>query len=78
MPVLQRAGADEDWLRFLQTVFSTTAGMNLRNDLPHGFVNEVHAGHAALVLLAALYLTRGVSLEVVAPGGPEGSEEPPS
>lgn len=77
LPVLQRAGADEDWLRFLQTVFATTAGMNFRNDLLHGFVDEIHAGHAALVLLAALYLTRGVNLEV-APGGPEGSEEPPS
>jgi hypothetical protein len=58
-------------------VFATTAGMNFRNDLLHGFVDEIHAGHAALVLLAALYLTRGVNLEV-APGGPEGSEEPPS
>jgi hypothetical protein len=75
LPVLQRAGGNEDWLRFLQTVFAATTGMNLRNDLLHGFVDEIHAGHAALVLLAALYLTRGVSLEVVAPGGPESSDE---
>ncbi|MGH8996622.1 MAG: hypothetical protein ACRDYB_11410 [Acidimicrobiales bacterium] len=76
LPVLQRAGGNEDWLRFLQTVFAATAGMNFRNDLLHGFVDQVHAGHAALVLLAALYLTRGVDLQVVAPDGPESSEEP--
>ena len=76
MPVLQRAGGNEDWIRFLQTVFAATAGMNFRNDLLHGFVDELHAGHAALVLLAVLYLTRGVSLEVVPHDGPESSEEP--
>ena len=76
LPVLQRARGNEDWIRFLQTVFAATAGMNFRNDLLHGFVDEIHAGHAALVLLAGLYLTRGVSLEVVAPHGPENSEEP--
>lgn len=76
LPVLQRAGGDEDWIRFLQTVFAATTGMNFRNDLLHGFVDEFHAGHAALVLLAALYLTRGVSLEIVAPGGPESSDGP--
>ncbi len=76
LPVLQRAGGNEDWIRFLQTVFAATAGMNFRNDLLHGFVDELHAGHAALVLLAALYLTKGVSLEAVAPDDPESSEEP--
>jgi len=76
LPLLQRAGGNEDWIRFLQTVFAATAGMNFRNDLLHGFVDELHAGHAALVLLAVLYLTRGVSLEVVPHDGPESSEEP--
>lgn len=78
LPVLQRAGGDVDWLRFLQTVFAATAGMNFRNDLLHGFVDEIHAGHAALVLLAVLYLTRGVNPDVVATGAPEGPEEPRS
>jgi hypothetical protein len=56
-------------------VFAATAGMNFRNDLLHGFVDEIHAGHAALVLLAALYLTRGVILEA-APADPEAPEAP--
>jgi len=76
LPVFERAGGNDDWVRFLQTVFVAAAGMNLRNDLLHGFVDEVQAGHAALVLLAALYLTRGVTLEVVPPGCRESSEEP--
>ncbi len=76
LPVLQRAGGNEDWIRFLQTVFAATAGMNFRNDLLHGFVDELHAGHAAMVLLAVLYLTRGICLEAVAPDDPENSEEP--
>jgi hypothetical protein len=63
LPVLRRAGVNESWLRFIQTVFAATAGMNFRNDLLHGFVDEIHAGHAALVLLADLYLTRGIILE---------------
>jgi hypothetical protein len=73
LPVLQRAGVTESWLRFLQTVFAATAGMNFRNDLLHGFVDEIHAGHAALALLAALYLTRGVILEA-APADPPAPE----
>lgn len=75
LPVLQRAGVNESWLRFLQTVFAATAGMNFRNDLLHGFVDEIHAGHAALALLAALYLTRGVILEAAPadPAAPEAS-----
>jgi len=76
LPVFERAGGNDDWVRFLQTAFVATAGMNFRNDLLHGFVDEVQAGHAALVLLAALYLTRGVTLEVVPPGARESSEEP--
>lgn len=76
LPVLMQVGVNEDWLRFLQTVFANTAGMNFRNNLLHGFVDEVDDGHAALALLAALYLTRGFKLKVVTPSRPGGSGEP--
>jgi len=77
LPVFERAGGNDDWDRFLKTVFVATAGgMNLRNELLHGFKDEVQARHAALVLLAGLYLTRGVTLEVVPPSCRKSSEEP--
>ena len=57
LPILQNAGVDESWVRFLQTALAATPGFNFRNDLLHGFVDQMRSGHAALVLLAALYLT---------------------
>lgn len=65
LPVLVKQGMDESWVRYLQTLLSGVTGMNYRNDLLHGFVDDVHSGNAALVLVAALYMTRGVSFEEV-------------
>jgi hypothetical protein len=32
--------------------------------LLHGFVDDVHSGNAALVLVAALFMTRGMKIEM--------------
>ena len=72
LPILQNAGIDESWVRFLHTALAATPGFNFRNDLLHGFVDQVRSGHAALVLLAALYLTRGFDLSVAPPADGDG------
>lgn len=62
LPFLPQAKVNESWVRFIKTVFTAAAGMNFRNDLLHGFIDEIDAGRAAFVLLAALYLTQGIVL----------------
>jgi hypothetical protein len=64
LPILVEQGMDESWVRYLQTLLSGVTGMNYRNDLLHGFVDDVHSGNAALVLVAALFMTRGMKIEM--------------
>jgi hypothetical protein len=51
-----RGHLDESWWRFLHTFLVSPHGQNFRNDLLHGFVDQVNPAQAALVLVAALYL----------------------
>ena len=49
-------GLDESWARFLRACFAAPNGMNLRNELSHGFVAEPNRFVAGLVILSVLYL----------------------
>jgi len=69
LPILLGAGVSESWIRFIQTVLCAPIGVNYRNELLHGFIDDVYSGNAALVLLAGLYLSRGIRL------GPTSTEE---
>jgi hypothetical protein len=62
LPELHRAGLDESWYRFLHTYFASVAGTNIRNELLHGFIDEIGEPASALILTAALYLAVGVEL----------------
>jgi hypothetical protein len=59
---LRKIGMDESWFRFLHTFFTSVAGANERNELLHGFINEVNEPTSALVMLAILYLAVGLQL----------------
>jgi hypothetical protein len=70
LPELRRHGLDESWYRFIHTLCVSVAGPNLRNEVAHGFVDDVGVVHAALLLQAAAYLASlGVS-----PRAPEESD----
>ena len=56
LPELRKAGLDESWYRFLYTFLASVAGANTRNELLHGFVDEITEPTSALILTAALYL----------------------
>lgn len=56
LPVLAERGLDASWYRFLRTLLSAPNGWNLRNEALHGFVEDVGALGAGLVLIAILYL----------------------
>ncbi|WP_431605634.1 DUF4209 domain-containing protein [Amycolatopsis melonis] len=60
---------DESWGRYLSTLLAGPTGWNLRNELAHGFVDEVSAPMAALLIQAALY---------VANLAPRADEPPPT
>jgi Domain of unknown function (DUF4209) len=61
---LAKAGLDSSWHRFLRTFLASPSGLNYRNELAHGFVDEVDRTYAALVLVAVLYLaTLSLSLD---------------
>jgi hypothetical protein len=62
IPELQQAGLDESWSRFLQGFLAKPMGTNYRNELSHGFEDDPSAPAATLLLISALYLTRGVAL----------------
>jgi hypothetical protein len=49
--------------------------MNYRNELLHGFVDAVYSGNAALILLAGLYLSRGITLDAADAGSVEKGTE---
>ena len=55
LPELARRGLDESWYRFLRTLLFAANGWNLRNEALHGFVEDVDATTAGLVLIALLY-----------------------
>lgn len=59
-----RPWLDASWYRFYWTFLVSPFGPNLRNELLHGYVDEVSPGHAALTILGALRL----ALVPVAPG----------
>lgn len=56
LPLLAERGLDESWYRFLRTLLSAPNGWNFRNEALHGFVEDVGASGAGLVLIAVLYL----------------------
>ena len=62
LPALRSYGLDESWSRFLEGFFAKPIGANTRNELLHGLELEPSKPTAALVLVAALYLARGVTL----------------
>lgn len=62
IPELQQAGLDESWSRFLQGFLAKPMGSNYRNELLHGFDDDPSAAAATLLVVSALYLTRGVQL----------------
>jgi hypothetical protein len=70
LDVLTQRGLDESWFRFVYTLCANPAGWNIRNEISHGFVDDVHAAVSALLIQALLYLS---SLE---PTETPTSEEP--
>ena len=62
LPDLRKAGLNESWYRFLHTYLASVAGTNIRNELLHGFVDEITEPASALILTAALYLAVGIEL----------------
>lgn len=55
LPILKQQ-LDSSWYRFLRTFLVSPFGPNFRNELAHGFVDNVSRRNAALTLLAALHL----------------------
>lgn len=51
-----RPSLDPSWYRFLLTFLVSNFGPNYRNELSHGYVEEVDIHSSAMVLLSALYL----------------------
>ncbi|MDQ4142679.1 MAG: DUF4209 domain-containing protein [Actinomycetota bacterium] len=75
---LRKIGLDESWYRFLWTFLASPAGVNFRNELFHGFLDRVNANHAALVLIAAMFLAHlgvGTSDEREIEGGASASQD---
>ncbi|MGK3202743.1 DUF4209 domain-containing protein [Amycolatopsis sp. MEPSY49] len=58
LSTLSKHGLDESWGRYLSTLLAGPTGWNLRNELAHGFVDEVSAPMASLLLQAALYVAK--------------------
>ena len=53
---LEKLALDESWAYFLRWLFLGPPGMNVRNDVAHGFVADISPAYAALVLRAAAML----------------------
>ena len=62
LPALRAHGLDESWARFLEGFLTKPMGPNVRNELLHGFLLDPTPTSAALLLISALYLARGVVL----------------
>jgi hypothetical protein len=54
---LRDLGLDESWYRYLWTVFASPAGLNLRNEIAHGFASRSETDSAALAIHASCFLT---------------------
>jgi hypothetical protein len=65
LATLVEQGLDPSWARFLSTFLSRQEGLNLRNELSHGSMDDVAEGQAGLILIAALYLAVGVSVDTL-------------
>lgn len=58
LDVLKEKGLPDSWYRFLRTLCVGPEGMNLRNELLHGFVPDVSRAGAVLLLQAACFLAQ--------------------
>ncbi len=80
LPELRKAGLNESWYRFLHTYLASVAGANTRNELLHGFMDEITETASALILTAALDLAVAIKLndpsEIREDGNTGRSEEP--
>ncbi|MGV9990762.1 DUF4209 domain-containing protein [Streptomyces sp. NPDC003374] len=57
LDILKEHGMDESWHRCVLTICANPAGgWNIRNEVAHGFIDNVSAPAAAVVLQVALYL----------------------
>lgn len=54
---LLKRGLDPSWHRYLHVLCTHVAGYNFRNELSHGFVDNVSDGMAAMLLQIATYLS---------------------
>ena len=62
---LEKLALDESWAYFLRWLLLVPPGMNIRNEIAHGFVGDTSPVYAALILRAAALL-----ITVVAPQPP--------
>ena len=62
---LEKLAMDESWTYFLRWLLLARPGMNIRNDLAHGFTSGISPVYAALILRAAAML-----ITVTAPQSP--------
>lgn len=53
---LETLALDESWTYFLRWLLLGPPGMNIRNDVAHGFTNDISPVYAALILRAAALL----------------------
>lgn len=65
---LLERGVDESWIRFIDTLLSRQEGLNFRNELCHGSVDDPAFVVAGLVIVAAIYLAHGVGFADEADG----------
>lgn len=54
---LEKLAMDESWIYFLRWLLLAPPGMNIRNDIAHGFTSNISPIYAALILRAAALLT---------------------
>ena len=62
LDLLGDRGFDESWLRFFRTFLTRPEGLNYRNELSHGTVDNASMIEAVLTLIACLYLAVGIQL----------------
>ncbi|WP_166659131.1 DUF4209 domain-containing protein [Labedaea rhizosphaerae] len=55
--ILGKRGLDESWGRYLAMLLSSPMGFNIRNELAHGFFEDIPRPLVALLIQAALYVT---------------------
>ncbi len=66
---LQELGMDDSWIYFLRWMLLAPPGMNIRNDVAHGFTSGISPVYAALILRAAALL-----ITVTAPSPPTAAD----